>query len=144
VKSNLDAVRQSQRASRQKNKEKYKPVALQYYYANRDSLLKRQKEWRAANRDRVKYHNDKNQTHRLYDLYGITLEQKVNLLASQGGVCAICQCVDTSKRPWHVDHCHVTKKIRGILCTHCNVMLGRARDNPEVLRTAAVYLEAHK
>jgi SAM-dependent methyltransferase len=73
--------------------------------------------------------------------YGITLEDKEILLSSQGGKCAICQ---TSTPPtstgWHIDHCHSTNNIRGILCQHCNNMLGMAKDSPEILTTALKYI----
>ena len=41
-----------------------------------------------------------------------------------------------------VDHCHKTGKIRGLLCSTCNLMIGNAYDNPEILRSGANYLEA--
>jgi len=41
-----------------------------------------------------------------------------------------------------VDHDHVTGKIRGMLCNHCNRGLGHFRDNPELLEFAAQYLYA--
>jgi hypothetical protein len=39
------------------------------------------------------------------------------------------------------DHEHVSLKPRGILCSTCNIMLGQAQDNPEILRGGAEYLE---
>lgn len=41
-----------------------------------------------------------------------------------------------------IDHCHATGEVRGFLCNPCNKMLGFARDNPEVMRAAAGYLES--
>lgn len=74
--------------------------------------------------------------------YGITLEQKNQMLAMQGGVCAICK---TDSPPtatgWHVDHCHNSRVVRGILCQQCNNMLGNAKDSPEILIQAASYLK---
>ena len=63
-------------------------------------------------------------------------------LASQNGACAICQ-TETPGGPghFHVDHCHGTKKIRGLLCNHCNVGLGCFKDNPDTLLAAIYYLE---
>ena len=42
---------------------------------------------------------------------------------------------------FNVDHDHKTGKVRGWICTYCNNMLARSRDNPETLRNGAKYLE---
>jgi Recombination endonuclease VII len=57
--------------------------------------------------------------------YGITHEIYLAMLARQGGKCLICGS-DTArwKKRFHVDHCHQTGKIRGLLCNRCNPMLG--------------------
>lgn len=39
-----------------------------------------------------------------------------------------------------VDHCHITNKVRGMLCNHCNRGLGHFRDNPDLLEFARIYL----
>lgn len=81
--------------------------------------------------------------------YNITLDQRDELLASQGGVCAICKKSEHGGHDWCTDHDHACcpKKshscgecIRGIICFPCNVMLGNAQDNPTVLRAAIAYL----
>lgn len=73
-------------------------------------------------------------------LYGITPEEYQKLVDEQNGVCKICSGTD-SGRPLSVDHCHKTKRIRGLLCTRCNLGLGYFKDEPERLRRAAEYLE---
>lgn len=76
--------------------------------------------------------------------YGVTPEQYEAMLEVQANRCAICR-TDTpgGKGTWHVDHCHDSKAVRGLLCHHCNIMLGNAKDDPAVLRSAAAYLENH-
>lgn len=39
-----------------------------------------------------------------------------------------------------VDHCHISGKVRGILCNECNRGLGYFHDNKESLMNAAQYL----
>ena len=69
--------------------------------------------------------------------YGITEAERDELIASQGGVCCIC----LSALPEHVDHCHKTGRVRGVLCFSCNAALGQFKDRPDAIRRAAAYLE---
>lgn len=63
------------------------------------------------------------------------------LFELQNHRCAICLSETTrSKRNWHADHDHNTGLMRGVLCHHCNVLLGHAQDNPETLKRAIEYL----
>lgn len=76
--------------------------------------------------------------------YGIDLLDFQLLADMQRQKCAICGGVGSkhpNKQRLHVDHCHVTKKIRGLLCHSCNVALGLFKDDAVVLRKAAAYLE---
>lgn len=75
-------------------------------------------------------------------VYGITLDEFASLLASQGGACPICGVKFESlpSQNIHLDHCHVTNRIRGILCNKCNVLLGFAGDEPTRLLRAAAYI----
>ena len=43
-----------------------------------------------------------------------------------------------------IDHCHETKKIRGVLCNNCNTALGLFKDNVSVMKDAILYLEQSK
>jgi len=73
--------------------------------------------------------------------YKLTPEQLETLLTKQKYQCAICYRPLKAIRKWHIDHCHDTKKIRGILCVACNHLLGCARDNLAILGRATKYLE---
>ena len=70
--------------------------------------------------------------------YSITQKQYEALLAEQNGECEICK--KKQVRAFDVDHCHTTGKVRGLLCTSCNRMLGHAHDNAERLIAASAYL----
>lgn len=74
--------------------------------------------------------------------YGITLAQYDAMLAAQGSGCAVCGVPSSGDRKLSVDHCHVTGRVRGLLCSRCNYALGQFDDRPELLRQAAIYLEA--
>lgn len=76
--------------------------------------------------------------------YGITKEQYFLLYEEACGACQVCGTVPTGKGPYrslNVDHDHATGKVRGLLCAACNKALGYARDNPQILRKLANYLE---
>jgi hypothetical protein len=75
---------------------------------------------------------------------GFTPELFNQRLEEQSAVCAICG-VDKPGGPgtWQADHCHDTKKPRGLLCWHCNVALGLFKDNTESLQSAIDYLNKY-
>lgn len=79
--------------------------------------------------------------------YGINGPIADQLLEDQGGCCAACGSSIEFGLGGHVgihnavvDHCHVSGKVRGILCGRCNVVLGKAKDSPRVLDSCAEYL----
>lgn len=74
--------------------------------------------------------------------HGLTQEQYDGLFTKQGECCAICQSPDPRTKYWHIDHDHVTGRVRGILCGHCNPGLGYFGDDPQRLRAALAYLNA--
>ena len=61
------------------------------------------------------------------------------MVTAQEGLCLICQKQPT-KRGLFVDHDHATGRVRGLLCHRCNLVLGHAQDNTEVLLSAITYL----
>lgn len=113
----------------------------------------RMREWRKANPEeakrqgRARYRRNKRgaRNTQLQIHFGITLPQYEALAAQQNHQCAICDATKAGGRgAWHVDHDHSTKKIRGLLCHHCNVGLGNFRDNVRVLLRAVDYLRRSK
>lgn len=78
-------------------------------------------------------------------MYGISTEQYDEILAVQGGVCAICKGPHRGRGSYfHVDHNHTTGKVRGLLCHYCNTAIGSLRDDPVLLESAITYLRSDK
>lgn len=75
--------------------------------------------------------------------FGITLDDYHRLSKEQRGLCKICSQKYETKR-MHVDHCHATGKIRGLLCGNCNTGLGLFGDNVDLLQSAINYLGENK
>ena len=69
--------------------------------------------------------------------YGLTVEEVKEMVNSQNGKCALC---DKNLIKYVVDHCHITNKVRGILCPRCNVIIGGLDDASFRLK-AIKYLE---
>lgn len=80
----------------------------------------------------------------LYNNYGITLIQKSQMIAAQNSRCAICNelfDLENNSLLVHVDHCHTTGKVRGILCHGCNTGLGGFKDNIFTMNKAIEYVK---
>lgn len=106
----------------------------------------RAKKWREDNPDRVKDYKKKNRRRYHYaDLirkYGVSESAFKAMMKAQDGCCDIC----FDKFHWetnapNVDHDHRGGAVRGLLCRRCNSVLGLVKDNPEMLRVAAAYLD---
>lgn len=111
----------------------------EYRERNREKLARRARERYAEN---PHARREGNRRSFIKARYGITHDEKYALLAQQGGRCAICGTDEPpTKTRWHVDHCHSTNIVRGILCQHCNNMLGMAKDRPEIFERAISYLK---
>lgn len=76
--------------------------------------------------------------------YDLTPAQYDAMVAAQNGACAICCNRLETGRGTNVDHCHVTGRVRSILCMTCNIAIGGARDDPALLRAMADYVEQHR
>lgn len=152
-----DGMREYMRAWRKANPEKIKTGNRNWKIANLDIWKERRREssrryrikhpdkmlafknaWNKANLEKVRL-----QAQRTYLKcnYGLTLEQRDELFAKQNYQCAICKSSEPrSVKGWHIDHCHNTKRVRGILCHFCNLILGHAKDNEGTLINAIEYL----
>lgn len=112
-------------------------VALQksvWYYNNRAKIAEKARAEYAAN-------PEKHRLERIQRLYGLSALQFQSLWATQAGLCGICSEALQPGKHCHIDHDHATGAVRGLLCQHCNVGLGRFRDSIPRLQGAIVYLK---
>lgn len=80
----------------------------------------------------------------LKTLYGISLEEYDNIVLKQGNLCAICNNPEPHVgASLAVDHDHASGKVRELLCSHCNLLLGHAKDSIDTLEKAIQYLVKH-
>ncbi len=81
--------------------------------------------------------------------YGITAETYDTMWKSQSGLCACCGRPEKAlhwkgkKRMLAINHDHVTGQVRQLICHRCNIMLGLAKESPEILRQLADYIARH-
>jgi hypothetical protein len=61
------------------------------------------------------------------------------MLSAQKGACAICYRLPTDEL-LHIDHCHDSKQVRGLLCRACNTAIGMLGHDRAILARAIVYL----
>lgn len=98
--------------------------------------------WRREyNRGTTHLYEETRRRHQLAQ-YGITPEDYARMLAEQDDACAVCRMPQRPGRirNLHVDHDHVTGRVRGLLCHNCNVAAGQMQDDPALVDALAAYL----
>jgi len=76
--------------------------------------------------------------------YGLTKGLFEELKERQVNCCAICARLFTDDSKIHIDHCHKTNKVRGLLCGPCNQALGLFQETTAILKKAQDYLDCYK
>jgi hypothetical protein len=121
-----------------KNKEKAKTYAKKWQVKNREKLRAYQRKWVAKNRGKMRGYQRKWVAK---NVYGVTWEQVEAQREFQHHQCAICfSPFNYAGRAPHIDHDHVTGRVRGLLCGKCNPGLGYFNDDYALLASAARYL----
>jgi GTP cyclohydrolase FolE2 len=89
--------------------------------------------WRTENLESAR---KKDRKYHYIRTYNLSEEQAQQLVENRVGICSICG----ETQPLVVDHCHVTGKVRGLICPSCNSLLGYSKDNVKTLTQAITYL----
>lgn len=122
--------------------------AMKTHWKSSEYAREKAKAWRLANPERVQEYREKNRRKSYLQesrrKYGITPEEFEQFMSLQHECCATCKKLfdwgDKQTKP-HIDHCHASKRVRGILCNRCNTVLGLVTDDKQLLSALAGYLE---
>lgn len=115
----------------------------------KECLNKRRTDWKIKNPERMYLLYRRRQ---IKSDYGLSMETFDLMREMQGNRCAICRETfkERTQKKYYVrgsiavDHCHTTGRVRGLLCSQCNVGLGSFRDNLEYLESARLYIKHHR
>jgi hypothetical protein len=117
-----------------RDREKHRLSQKKYYEKNKERIIARKKELESQSPEMRRKRS-------LWRNYGMTEQDFDNLFELQGRCCALCFAPGSKRTPrLCVDHCHETKKVRGLLCDNCNRALGLLGDKVEPLERAIEYL----
>lgn len=120
------ALKKSREAHRKwyaKNKRRAYDISMAWRNKHREAYRSWQKNY--THQIRTKRRN-----YLLLRTYGITTQEYEARLKKQGHVCACCGThTPGHKGKFVVDHCHLSGKVRGLLCNNCNQALGLMRDS---------------
>ena len=134
--NNKEKIAANKKEYKKNNKEQISAYNKEYYETNKEQRNAYSKGWNRNNKEYLAaQHREKK--------YGISPEDYDTMLKEQDNKCKICLVSFTTLKLQniHVDHCHTTNQIRGLLCNLCNTGLGFFKDNTETLTNAIVYLE---
>jgi hypothetical protein len=99
----------------------------EHYLRNIEKYISKANKWNKAH-----------PSYKIANRYGMTGAEYLFLFSQQNGICKICGKKDD--KPLHVDHDHLTGKVRGLLCRSCNLGIGHFKDDPSLLKNASEYL----
>lgn len=116
---------------------------ISWIRANKEKVaagILRRKKAREADPILMAAWNRRKRSSMLMQKYGITIDDYDRMLVEQKGGCAICSR-EPGQIPLHVDHCHETNTVRGLLCHQCNWYLGTLEHDEVVVLRLLSYLD---
>ena len=121
--------RAAQKIYRLKNKKKIAAYFRRWYIKNKPHKNAKSRAWNKKHPARAKHLRIKN-------TYGLSPSEYKQLIARG---CAIC-----GARATHIDHNHLSGKVRAALCRGCNIGLGHFSEDESFLMSAAKYIKKHR
>lgn len=105
-----------------------------YHKSHREKLINYYKQYRIN-------HKKETTDWHLLKTYGLTYKEKELMIANQNYKCLSCgsDLKKISPKNIHIDHDHISGKIRGILCNTCNMCLGLLEENPDKIKLLMEY-----
>lgn len=152
-KKNLERVKVYSKTHNIKHKKQISDYNKVYEATHKTDRVRRRKTYYQKHKERIKMNGKKwniksrplVRAEKLKYTYGITIDDYNNMLKSQKECCAICGThKDDLKTILGVDHNHQTNKVRGLLCSKCNIALGGFHDDPILLMKAIKYLKKYE
>ena len=121
---------------------------MKTHWKTTEYMREKAKAWRIANPERVlayrAVNRRKSYLQEAWRKYGLAPEAFAEMMREQQDSCATCHKKfdwgDKQTKP-HIDHCHASKLVRGILCNRCNTVLGLVSDSTALLKSLSGYLE---
>lgn len=120
----------AQKKWRENNRERCLEKGRKYYAENKDKIKERKKKYTEKEVIRSRKKN--------LARYGIDEEILLRMKEEQNHCCAICGEI----KKLVVDHNHTTGETRGLLCSNCNIVLGMAKENINILSKAIIYISS--
>ncbi len=130
--------RENSRKRRSENPEAYNLSQREYRLNNKEKFDQYEERYKEKNKIRARK--------RLLQKYNLTLESYNQLFLKQEGKCAICKVSFENEKP-NIDHSHKSGKVRNLLCSPCNIVLGhleKIKDRiPDIQEEFIKYLQIH-
>lgn len=139
-----DSVKTCPRCGKRKSIDDFYPRKPNGYHTATHRTWCKKCDSRAQKSSRTDAKKRYHKNYKLEKKFGINLAEYESILARQSGMCAICGATpdkDSMKHGLAVDHDHASGKVRGLLCRHCNIGLGKLGDNLSGLMRAVNYLK---
>lgn len=135
-KANKEAARAIQRRSDQKNPQRVRAQCKRWREANKTYDRARTKAWMANNKDKMR----DSWRRKGWRTAGIDPIAAKAAISAHNGLCDCCGSNKHRGKGWSVDHDHQTGRIRGVLCSPCNLAIGQLGDTLEGVLRAVKYL----